>query len=522
MATNQLPPNHSATFAAQGSGPGPAPAPAPRSSVLRNVTTNWLWYLLVIASGFIVPRMIDRHLGSELLGIWDFGWALVNYLALLALGVVSSVNRYVARHLAEENWTELNATVNSSLAILAVSCLIAAAVTLGLAEGVAYLLPEASKSALATGRYVVLFLGLAAAIQLPGGVFNGVITGYERFDLLNLIRSIADAAVLIGLVTMMLAGYGLAALAAVILAREVFSLAARYLAARWLCPTLRLSPGSVNWSTVRDLLSFGGKTMLQSIARGGLYQLNSILVGFFLGPIVLAVYARQRSLIMHVLRFVKQYAQVFTPTAANLHGRNDLAALRKLLIDSARYGFYITTPMVVGLIVLGGELLDVWMGPDFRAELVLAILALGHALTLPQQSVFTVLMGMSKHGRAALFELYAAIASVVMGLIMLGPLNLGMTAAALAVAVPIALANGLLLPIYACRVLGVPVADYAKAVLPGPLAAAIPFATVLLIVRWLIDDPWLTLAVAAGAGSAVLLPIYWRWVFRRRSKKVSV
>ncbi|MCA9255560.1 MAG: hypothetical protein KDA33_07970, partial [Phycisphaerales bacterium] len=57
----------------------PAPAPnassanrgAAAPSTTRNVIANWLWYLLVLASGFIIPRLISDRLGKEQLGAWD-------------------------------------------------------------------------------------------------------------------------------------------------------------------------------------------------------------------------------------------------------------------------------------------------------------------------------------------------------------------------------------------------------------------------------------------------------------------
>ncbi|MDG1226318.1 MAG: hypothetical protein P8P11_07195, partial [Burkholderiales bacterium] len=47
-----------------------------------NVVVYWFAQILVIASGFIVPRQISDNLGIEILGVWDIGWATYNYLAI--------------------------------------------------------------------------------------------------------------------------------------------------------------------------------------------------------------------------------------------------------------------------------------------------------------------------------------------------------------------------------------------------------------------------------------------------------
>ncbi|MHC5062326.1 MAG: hypothetical protein ACYTFK_14830, partial [Planctomycetota bacterium] len=46
-----------------------------RDRLVSNVIFNWAAYSVFIVAGFIMPRLIDRRLGQELLGIWDFAWS---------------------------------------------------------------------------------------------------------------------------------------------------------------------------------------------------------------------------------------------------------------------------------------------------------------------------------------------------------------------------------------------------------------------------------------------------------------
>ena len=90
------------------------------------------------------------------------------------------------------------------------------------------------------------------------------------------------------------------------------------LLAFWLCPQLRISARVLRWVRVREVLTFGGKTVLQGVARSGLYQISGLIVAYFLGAGVLAVYARQRALIMVGNRLLNQYGNVFTPSSSAL------------------------------------------------------------------------------------------------------------------------------------------------------------------------------------------------------------
>ena len=165
-----------------------AEQPAKQNVIARNVAANWIWYSLVVVSGFILPRFIDETHGAELLGVWDFAWSLIAYVSLLALAVGSSVQRYVAKYRAVEDWDSLNSTVNTCLALLTASSIVGLVATGMLAAAVPHLLPAAGSDAIFAARRVIIILGVCCAMQMPGGVFNAVVTGYERFDIFNVVR----------------------------------------------------------------------------------------------------------------------------------------------------------------------------------------------------------------------------------------------------------------------------------------------------------------------------------------------
>jgi len=479
----------------------------------RNIIANWLWYFLVLLSGFVIPRFIDRYQGQELLGIWDFGWTLVFHTSLLTLGIASAVNRYVARYRINRNWKTLNATISSCLAIISISAIIGVFTAVGFTLCVPYLLPNTEPELIKTAQWVVLLLCITAALQLPGSIFNAIITGYERFDILNLIRGVQDLIIMLGMMTVLIMGYGIIELAYVVFACQLMGNLTKVLASYQLCPTLHISPKRCRLTVIKEMILFGGKTVIQNLSRTALYQVNSILVAVFLGPATLAVYTRQRSLVMHTSKFVKQYAQVFIPKSSTFDANNNKKALQTLLIQSSKYGLYITLPIMAVMFVMGGPLLEVWMGPDYKAPLVLCILAISHLFSISQHSVYSILVGMGIHGRPALYDLVAAVFSIVLGFIILGIWQSNMAGAAIAVAIPVFLSGGVAMPLYACRQLKLPVWQYMTAIIPGPIAATAPIAVSLLISRLTLNHhPFRSLGIGLIFSVFIMLFIYWKWV----------
>lgn len=488
-------------------------SPPHKSSLVRSILSNWVWYMLVLVSGFLLPRFIDRHQGQSLLGVWDLSWSMVSHISLLSLSVAAAVNRYVARYRSARDWQSLNEAFNSCLTLLGAGMVIGFAGALVCYVALPYVLVDADPQTLLSGQWVVLILASSAAVQILGGGFNGVITGCERFDVLNLIRGTRDFLILLGMLGLLLSGFGLVGLACVRLGGDLCGEVAKFWAAKRLCPQLRISPAFFRRSVAKEMLGFGGKAALQNIARAALYYTNSILVAFFLGAPVLAVFSRQRALVMHLMRFVKQYAQVFIPRSSSMDAQNDSEGLRRMTIEASKYGLYVTLPLSLAFIVLGGPLLNVWMGEEYEAPVVLALLAAGHLFVGSQLSTYTVLVGMGRHGKPALFELLAALVSIMLGVVLLGVFDGGMIAAALAVALPIFVTGGLLIPLYACRVLELSLWRYFRSVLAGPVAACVPYGVGLLLVRYFFaDEPVTAVLLGAAVGGSVLGVIYWTWV----------
>ena len=77
-----------------------AAAPLDRSGRDRmawNIMASWGGHAVFVVAGFLMPRLIDEHLGQSSLGIWDFSWSIVSYFVLAQVGVGSSVNRYISK-----------------------------------------------------------------------------------------------------------------------------------------------------------------------------------------------------------------------------------------------------------------------------------------------------------------------------------------------------------------------------------------------------------------------------------------
>lgn len=498
----------------------PASDVSGRQHLVRNVLVSWLSQLVFIAAGFIMPRLIDHQLGQEMLGLWDFGWTIVAYFSLVQMGVVGSINRYVATHQATGDIAGVNRCVSSiSLVLLAMAALMVL-----LSLGTAFALPRLLDKHLLPFEnelaWVVIGLGLATAVQTASAVYGGVLTGCHQWGIHNGIYAGGYFITVLGMVGVLLAGGGLRGLAVVQLLGELLPAAARMFFAYRVCPGLSLSPRHADRKTARSMMHFGGKSFVPQIADLLLNQTVNVLIIAALGPAALALFARPRSLVLQTRSLIFKMSAVLVPSVSSLQALGDHQKIRDLVIKATRYACCLTLPVTVTLITMGSPVLVAWMGPDYKNGIVLALLAFGYTTYIVQAPTIGILGGMNLHGRPAIMHLIACAISAALVALALMVFHLDLPWVAAAVCGPLALLNAIYVPVYVCRRLKLSGREYFWKSLAEPVLYMIPATGALLLARWLFwSKPLVALPVGLAVATLITVPIYWNCVLPETLKR---
>jgi O-antigen/teichoic acid export membrane protein len=494
-----------------------------RDRIAWNVLTGWVGYAIEVAAGFIVPRLIDQQVGQTALGLWDFGWSCIAYLRLAQIGVAPATSRYLARYRAVRDTEGLRRVASSTFGVsIAVATLVLTLTGLAVVA-TPWLLPERLGDQVRTAQLVIAALGVGLAFDYLCEVFSGILTGSHRWDLHNAMNAAANLFSAVAMIATLFLGGGLPAVALAYTAGSVASELLRMFVAFRVCPELQLRPGHFSLDQARQLLHFGVKASVSSIAGLVLVQTNNLIIVGHLGPAALALYARPNALLRIPDNLVRKIGFVLAPTASSLQGAGRHAEIRKLVLDGTRASAAITIPLMLGLAILGGPLLLLWMGPRYEQGLVLTVLALGTLPSLTQRPVASVLMGLNLHGFVARMNVWAAVLGIGLSVLNVNVLGLGLVGAAAAVVGPTAVTTGFLIPAYVCRHLEIRLRDFVRDGLLTPLLCALPFALVLAVSRLAFGGrPLIALTCGAGAGAAVLAPLYWRLLLSPGQRRAMV
>ncbi|MBV5330479.1 MAG: hypothetical protein JZU65_23065, partial [Chlorobium sp.] len=108
---------------------------------------------------------------------------MITYFEFIYGGLISSVNRYVAKHRAVGDIDGVNTAVNSVFVVLLFFAILIALVS----SSSFFLLPsfmgEKLGNQVADAQWVILYLGLGLAVKIGLATFGGILTGCHRWDL---------------------------------------------------------------------------------------------------------------------------------------------------------------------------------------------------------------------------------------------------------------------------------------------------------------------------------------------------
>jgi len=482
-----------------------------RDRLVSNVIFSWGANLVFIAAGFVMPRMINQHLGQAVLGVWDFAWSFVSYFNMVEAGIGGAVSRYVAKYRMAGDISGLNRIMSSASCVLAVAGMLVLVMTVAFALSLPQLFGTRLRENTHVAQWVLLALGVSMGIQVSCSAFSGVLTGCHRWNLSNMVCSGWYGVTVVAMILALLLGKGLPSLAAVTLVGLILDRVTTVILAYRVCKGLHLNCSLVGWKTVKELYVFGGKSLIPIVSKLLLNQTTSLLIVAYLGPAALALYSRPRSLILQVDKLVQQMATTLTPTTSSLQHSGHLEEIQRLLVKSVRYSLYLLLPLVLTLTFFGGPIIELWMGPKYANGLLPAIIAIGFLVPIGQTSATRVLVGLNAHGRAGMAELVASLCSVGLALLVLQYLRWGLAGVAFAVTLPLTVMNLTYLPRLVCRRIGIDMRRYFLSVAAGPLVHVLPFVACLIVARIISHSRPLTGLVFGGAaGGLSLAVVYYR------------
>lgn len=480
------------------------------ASLFRSLASSWLGLLLAIIVGMLLAPFVVATLGPEDYGLWAFILALTNQFTLLELGAREAVVSFVARSRHHRNTNEISETASTgafffgSAAILALLAMVLLVPHLGQLTDI----PIARMPVI---TIVFLLCALDAALEIWFGVFDSTLAGSERYDVLtglNVVRIILNA---LTLYFVLHAGLGIVGLAATAVTLRLAQRSAACYFSFHFNPGMHISRARISRASIRRFVGFSARAAVINISNRLIHRIDTVIAGFFLGPVAVTTYAIPLILIEQFRLFAESGNGILTPRFSALHAGEDRSTSKLLLLRWSRYSYFLASGIGIPLLLTGPDFIQLWMHRNFtESGTLLQLLTLPYFLTVPSMVFTYYLYATNRHGLNARILSAEACANVVLSVTLAQ--SMGLKGIALGTLVPAVMCRGVLLPIFACKCSPLSLSEFVRTALLSCLPlTAVQAGSLYLLQSYIGSSHWTGFLVCNAA--VLLFYCAGIWVF---------
>ncbi len=380
--------------------------------ILINTGSNVLVMFVKLAMTLIMTPVFVHNLGNYDYGIWQIMTAVLGYMGLLDMGMKPAISRFAAKYLASSKAEKLQELYSTSFVFLLLVGVMLCVFFIVWAFYWPQLLSENDNNIF---KYSLLLfiIGAQLLIVFPGYVAESFLEGFQKYYVKNnitIFNTIIGSTILYFTIKPENALVLLAGVNAIGLSIKYFIY--MYLLAQ--SNYGRLKPGltTATWGSFKEVIGFGVKSLIQGIASRIEIGTDTILIGYYLGPAIVPFYAIPANIISYIRNFGWTVTHAFMPLFSEMHAQDKTHEIQRLYLNASKYVVALLLPACVGLTLVGGDFIGVWVGVQYQKDAETIILLLVIYMALPFLNPFSTryLTAIGEHGLLAkLYPLSAAI-----------------------------------------------------------------------------------------------------------------
>ncbi|WP_238320328.1 flippase [Methanoculleus bourgensis] len=389
------------------------------------IDVQWAFISIATASlaHFILRIVLGRELGPEGLGIYTLVFTLYSFgIQFAAFGIHAALTKYVAEFLDD------HATIRNYVSS-GMTCSIITGATMGIA--LYFLAPY-----LATTFFKIpemeLLIQLTALcypfIAVQKAVL-GTLNGFRKMHLYAFLNIIQNASI-VTLSVILVLSLGMNILGAVmglVVPTVLISVLSPFLIRGW------IERGIALWNTkvLRETTIFGVYFVLGNSFYFLQTQVDSILIGYYLGSVEVGIYAVAVLLTQSLTLIPNATQRVTAPSTATLYGKRDVKAVRRLITSTMKKIFIISVGIATIIAISGQYFITLIFTDEFLLSYVpLLILLIGHTIFAPFEAVGSTLASIGKINIAFYIHAVCGVLNVLLNILLIPLFGINGAAAA--------------------------------------------------------------------------------------------
>lgn len=344
-----------------------------RNATLNLMTEGWIFLVLVIA----MPKLVSS-LGETSFGLFSLAWVVIGYLSFLDIGVNRAATKFVSEHLMSADDDSVRMLVRTAFLTNLGLGLMGGLVVILVSPYLIHSVFKVSHNLEGQARWAFYAVGLAVPVLLVQGILRAVLSSYQRFGWINGVNVIAVTAQWGIAALLAWRGFGVALVVLATVAARLFAVVAYSALLFRLLPKIQLFRVT-GFSGLSKLLKFGTWVSVSQIISPVLVYLDRMLIASFVSLGAVTLYTVPYEMMTRLRIIPSSLVTTLYPAFSERGSAGQQIHLEVLYERSVRYLLLLLVPGIVFLVILGPDVLTIWMGNLFasRTAGVLQILALG-------------------------------------------------------------------------------------------------------------------------------------------------
>ena len=337
--------------------------------VAKNTLFLYFRMLATLFVGLYTYRLVINALGLSDYGIFGVIGDVVGIMYVLNDALSVSSSRFLTYALGEGDMQKARDTFSTTMTLHLLFALLL--LVMGEVVGLWYIDNQLNIpiDRIPAAKVVLHLTLLTSAINVTQVPFTATIIAHERMSIyawLAIIDSIVK--LLIAFILTLWGGDRLILYAALILVQSILTpfILRLYCVMKFEECVFRLS---ISKGLFQKIARFVGWSMVQNIIFALNNQGLSMLLGAFFSPIVIAARAIAVKILVQATQFIGNFRQAMNPQIVKLYAAKEHDEYKKMVLNSARFSFYIFWLIALPVIMNTDTLLGVWLGqiPEYAS-----------------------------------------------------------------------------------------------------------------------------------------------------------
>ena len=369
-----------------------------RNEIKNGVILSYLLIFINMMYGLLITPFILKYVGTVDYGVYKSVSSLGATLAVLDLGLGSTMTRYMSKYNAEND----RESASNFAAMVIIQFFVLGGVIVLVGVGFVFSLETIytdtfSPASMILARKLLAFLLLNMVLRLFENLLIGIANGYEHFTLSNGVRMAA----MLSKIMLILGALPITRnIVAIVALETVITLIATATLIIYIVRKIGIVPRLKCWDKqlFRESFGYTGLMFLQTLTVQFNGNVDNILIGARLGAASVTVYSVALQLFGMYETLSGTIANIMLPNISKRIAQGQAAEqLQGVVEKCGRMQFMILGAALGGFVVLGQDFFTLWLGVGYQDSYYIALmLMIPVTFTMMQNVALSILRARNK------------------------------------------------------------------------------------------------------------------------------